>query len=75
VHRHQLIVIEFLLAEDWLLKRACADGESGSPMRSGCSGAEAQSARAKGLLQLDTIVSPDTLLRWHGRLVADKWIL
>jgi putative transposase len=27
----------------------------------------------KALLELDTIVSPDTLLRWHRCLVAQKW--
>ena len=28
---------------------------------------------AKALLELDTVVSPDTLMRWHWRLVAQKW--
>ena len=27
----------------------------------------------KALLELDTLVSPDTLLRWHRRLIAEKW--
>jgi hypothetical protein len=27
----------------------------------------------KALLALDTVVSPDTLMRWHQRLVAQKW--
>jgi hypothetical protein len=34
VHCHQMIVIEFLPAENRLLQGGCADGESDSPMLS-----------------------------------------
>src|ERR1700693_3232340 len=74
VHRHQLIVIEFLQAENRLLK----DRLRGKRIR--FTDAErvllARKAKAvgrKALLELETIVSPDTLLRWHRRLIAEKW--
>ena len=75
VHRHQLIVIEFPQAENRLLKDRLrgqrirfTDAERALLAR------KAKAVGRKALLELDTIVSPpDTLLRWHRRLVAQKW--
>src|SRR4249920_3617754 len=74
VHRHQLIVIEFLQAENRLLKHRLrgrrirfTDTERALLAR------KARAVGRKALLELDTIVSPDTLLRWHRHSVAQKW--
>src|SRR6516164_1871097 len=74
VHRHQLVVIEFLQAENRLLKQRLrgkrirfTDAERALLAR------KAKAVGRKALLELDTIVSPDTLMRWHRRLVAQKW--
>src|SRR6266404_9470745 len=74
VQRHQLIVIDFLQAENRLLKERLrgrrirfTDAERALLAR------KAKSVGRKALLKLDTIVSPDTLTRWHRRLVAQKW--
>src|SRR5258705_10737215 len=74
VYRHQLIVIEFLQAENRLLKERLhgkrirfTDAERALLAR------KAKAVGRKTLLKLDTIVSPDTLMRWHRRLVAQKW--
>src|ERR1700720_1773592 len=73
VHRHQLIV-EFLQAENRLLRDRLrgrrirfTDAERALLAR------KAKAVGRKALLELDTVVSPDTLLRWHRRLVAQKW--
>ena len=34
---------------------------------------KAKAVGRKALLALDTVVSPDTLMRWHRRLIAQKW--
>src|SRR5260370_15798396 len=74
VHRRQLIVIEFLQAENRLLKERLrgkrirvTDAERALLAR------KAKAVGRKALLKLDTLVSPDTLMRWHRRLVAEKW--
>lgn len=74
VQRQQLIVIEFLQAENQLLKDRLrgrrlrfTDAERALLAR------KAKAVGRKALLKLDTIVSPDSLMRWHRRLVAQKW--
>ena len=74
VYRHQLIAIEYLQVKNRLLKerlrgkRICfTDAERAVLART------AKAVGRKELLKLDTIVAPDTLLRWHRRLVAQKW--
>src|ERR1700716_2968998 len=73
-HRPQLIVIEFLQAENRLLKDRLrgkrirfTDAERALLAR------KAKAVGRKALLELDTVVSPDTLLRWHRQFVAQKW--
>src|ERR1700694_2750094 len=73
-HRHQLIIIEFLQAENRLLEERLrgrrirfTDAERALLAR------KAKAVGRKALLELDTLVSPDTLLRWHRRLIAEKW--
>ena len=74
VHRHQLLVIEFLQAENQLLKERLrgkrirfTDAERALLAR------KAKAVGRKALMKLDTIVCPDTLLRWHRQFVAQKW--
>jgi putative transposase len=74
VHRRQLLVIEFLQAENRMLKDRLrgkrirfTDAERALLAR------KAKAVGRKALMELDTIVSPDTLMRWHRRLVAQKW--
>ena len=74
VHREQLIVIEYLQAENSTLRerlkgrrRRFTDAERALLAR------KAKAVGRKALLELGTIVSADTLLRWHRQFVAAKW--
>src|SRR5579864_6934029 len=73
VHRHQLTVIEYLQTENKLLKAKLrgkrirfTDAERALLAR------KSKAVGRKNLLKLDTVVLPDTLMRWHRRLVAQK---
>ena len=74
LHRQQTAVIEYLKAENCLLRERLGG------RRIVFTDAErrrlAEKARAIGrkvLSELGTIVTPETLLRWHWELVARKW--
>ena len=74
VHQRQLIVIEYLQTENRLLRARL----SGKRIRftdaeRALLATKAKAVGRKALLALDTVVSPDTLMRWHRRLIAQKW--
>ncbi len=74
VHRHQLIVIEFLQAENRPLKAKLGGKRIHfTDVERALLSRKAKAVGRKALLKLDTIVSPDTLMRRHRRFVAQKW--
>jgi hypothetical protein len=74
ISRQQLIVIEYLKAENRMLRERLK-GRSlrfSDPERA-LLARKAFGIPRKVLLELGTIVTPDTLLRWHRRLIAQKF--
>jgi len=74
VNRHQLDVIEYLQEENRVLKERLGgrrirftDAERRRLAR------KAQLLGRKVLKELETLVTPDTLLRWYRELIASKW--
>src|SRR6516165_5455713 len=74
VNRHQQYVIEYLIEENRVLK----DQVTGRRLR--LTDDQRRRLAAKGrrlgrrvLRQVATIVTPDTILRWHRQLIARKW--
>jgi putative transposase len=73
VNRHQLDVIEYLREENRVLK------EQIGKRRLRLTDAQRRRLAARGyqlgqqVLHAAAIVTPDTILRWHRRLIAHKW--
>ena len=71
VQRRQLIVIEFMQAENRLLKeRLRGERIRFSDAERALLARKAKALGRKALLELDTLVSADTLMRWRWRLIA-----
>ena len=73
VSRHQQDVIDYLQEEN----RALREQMGGKRLRFTDQqrrrlAAKAKKIDRKGLFQIETLVTPDTLLRWHRQLIARK---
>ena len=74
VNRSQQDVIEYLQAENLVLREQLGDGRllftDGQRRRLA---AKARKIGRNGLFEIHTLVTPDTLLRWYRRLIAKKY--
>ncbi len=74
VNRSQQDVIEYLQAENRVLREQLGDGRllltDGQRRRLA---RRAKVIGRKGLFEISTLVTPDTLLRWYRRLIAKKY--
>src|SRR6516162_7049413 len=74
INRHQQYVIEYLMAENRVLKGQL----TGRRLRLTDDERRRLAAKSRRLgrrllRQVATIVTPDTILRWHRQLIARKW--
>ncbi len=74
LNRHQAQVIEYLALENRVLKEQLGDRRLRLTDVQRCRLAAKGKVRGRQLLaSVVTIVTPDTILRWHRRLIAAKW--
>ena len=74
VHRQQQYVIDYLITENQVLR------ETHGKRRILLTDDQRRRLAVKGkilgrrlLREIETVFTPDTILRWHRRLVAQKW--
>ncbi len=74
VNRHQQDVIEYLQEENRLLREQLGGKRLRLTDRQRRRLAvKAKEIGRKGLFQIETLVTPDILLRWHRKLIARKY--
>ena len=74
VHREQQKIIEFYQTElDAVMKAQGKKRFSLTDDQRRLLAVKGRSLGRKALMELTTIVTPDTILRWHRTLVAQKW--
>ena len=75
VNRQQLEAIEYLTEENRVLREQIGERRLRfTDHQRRRLAAKAKRLGCKALRELATIVTPDTLLRWHRRLVAMKYV-
>lgn len=73
INQRQQRLIEYLLAENRVLRQQIGKRPKFTDRQRRLLAEKAKAAGRRALATIDTIVTPDTLLRWHQRLIAQKW--
>src|SRR5437773_11993427 len=73
MNRHQQVVIEYLQAEIGVLKEQLGRRPRFNDDQRRRLAVKGKPVGRKDLLRLASIVTPDTLLGWHRRLIAKKY--
>lgn len=74
INRHQLDVIEYLKAENGVLREMLGRRKlrfTQSQRRRLAT--KAKNRKRRVLLDIGSLITPDTLLRWHRELISHKW--